>query len=237
MAIICTGHTDALAAAVHGVHIAAGVSEADFADMISLFNDYFVLVFHQQDIADEQQFVFSCRFGPLESTVLTNARGGTEIALISNVDPETNEIIPPTDRRIIFNSGNEMGHSDSSFKRIPALASLLSGREGPPEDSNTEFASMRAAYADLPAEQKRRCEGPVATHDLAYSRGLIDPTLIGEAQQCDTPPVPQAVVRSNPVNGHKNFFASAHASYIRELPVEEGRTLWPSPRRTLEALP
>jgi alpha-ketoglutarate-dependent 2,4-dichlorophenoxyacetate dioxygenase len=95
----------------------------------------------------------------------------------------------------------------------------------PPEGGNTEFASMRAAYADLPAEQKRHLEGLVAIYDLAYSRELIDPTLIGEAQQRETPPVPQTVVRSNPVNGHKNFFAGARASYIRELPVVEGRTL------------
>jgi alpha-ketoglutarate-dependent taurine dioxygenase len=53
----------------------------------------------------------------------------------------------------------------------------------PPEGGNTEFASMRAAYADLPAEQKRHLEGLVAIYDLAYSRELIDPTLMGEAQQ------------------------------------------------------
>jgi alpha-ketoglutarate-dependent 2,4-dichlorophenoxyacetate dioxygenase len=225
MAITFTKLTDTFAAVVHGVDIAAGVSDADFAAVARLFNDYSVLVFHQQGITDEQQIAFSRRFGPLEGTVRTNAGAGTEIALISNVDPETNEIIPPTDRRMIFNSGNEMWHSDSSFKRIPAMASLLSGREVPPKDGNTEFASMRAAYADLPEAKKQQLKGLVAIHDFAYSRGLIDPTLIGEAQQRETPPVPQAVVRSNPVNGRKNFFAGAHASYIRGLPVEEGRAL------------
>jgi len=152
MAITFTKLTHRFAAVVHGVDIAAGVTEADFAAIARLFNDYSVLVFHQQDITDEQQIAFSRRFGPLEGTVLTNAGAGTEIALISNVDPETNAIIPPTDTRMIFNSGNEMWHSDSSFKRVPALASLLSGREVPPAGGNTEFASMRAAYADLPAE-------------------------------------------------------------------------------------
>src|SRR4029453_13692128 len=93
------------------------------------------------------------------------------------------------------------------------------------EGGNTEFASMRAAYTDLSEAKKRQLEGLVAIHDFAYSRGLIDPTLIGEAQQRETPPVPQAVVRSNPINGRKNFFAGAHASYIRGLPVEEGRAL------------
>ncbi len=225
MAITFTKLTHTFAAVVHGVDIAAGVTEADFAAIARLFNDYSVLVFHQQDITDEQQIAFSRRFGPMEGTVLTNAGAGTEIALISNVDPETNAIIPPTDTRMIFNSGNEMWHSDSSFKRVPALASLLSGREVPPAGGNTEFASMRAAYDDLPAETKRQLEGLVAIHDLAYSRGLIDPALIGEAQQRETPPVPQAVVRSNPVNGHKNFFTGAHASSIRGLPVEAGRAL------------
>ena len=113
MAITFTRLTDTFAAAVHGVDIAAGVSEADFAAIARLFNNYSVLVFHQQDITDEQQIAFSRRFGPLEGTVLTNAGAGSEIALISNVDPETNAIIPPTDKRMIFNSGNEMWHSDS----------------------------------------------------------------------------------------------------------------------------
>ena len=65
----------------------------------------------------------------------------------------------------------------------------------------------------------------IAIHDFAYSRGLVAPDLINEAQQRETPPVPQAVVRSNPANGRKNFYAGAHASHIRGMPVEAGRAL------------
>ena len=60
---------------------------------------------------------------------------------------------------------------------------------------------------------------------LENSRSLIDPTLLTDAQQRETPPVPHAVVRINPVNGRKNFYAGAHASHIRGWPVEEGRAL------------
>jgi alpha-ketoglutarate-dependent 2,4-dichlorophenoxyacetate dioxygenase len=231
MAITFTPLTESLGAAVHGVDIAAGVSDADMAEIVRLFNDYSVLVFHHQDIDDAQQIGFSRRFsdigkfGGLEKTVVSNAGAGSEIADISNVDPTTNEIIPPGDRRMIFNSGNEMWHTDSSFKRVPATASLLSGREAPPEGGTTEFASMRAAYADLPEETKCRIDSYIAIHDFAYSRGLIDPALIGDDQKRETPPVPQAVVRTNPANRRKNFFAGAHASYIRSLPVEAGRAL------------
>ena len=231
MPVTFTKLTDTFAAEVHGVDMAAGVSKTDMADVVRLFNDFSVLVLRAQVINDEQQIRFAQTFselggfGGLEGTVLTNAGAGSAIAFISNVDPQTDTIIPPTDRRMVFNAGNEMWHSDSSFKRVPATASMLSGREVPPTAGETEFASMRAAYADLPETKKRQLDGLVAIHDFAYSRGLIDPTLIGDEQKRETPPVPQAVVRTNPANGCKNFFAGAHASHIRGLPVEEGRAL------------
>ena len=118
-----------------------------------------------------------------------------------------------------------MWHTDSSFKRVPATASLLSGREVPPTGGETEFATERVAYADLSAALRKRIDPLVAIHDFAYNRSLIDPKLMTEEQKRETPPVPQAVVRANPANGRKNFYAGAHASHIRGMPFEEGRTL------------
>jgi alpha-ketoglutarate-dependent taurine dioxygenase len=64
MALTFTRLTDTFAAAAHGVDIVAGVRDEDFAAITRLFNDYSVLVFHQQDITDEQQIAFSCRSAP-----------------------------------------------------------------------------------------------------------------------------------------------------------------------------
>lgn len=213
------------AAEIHGVDIVGGVSDADFAVVERLFNDYSVLVFPDQDITDAQQIAFSRRFGPLESTIKKNFGGGTEIAVISNVDPKTDEIIPPSDEMMIYNSGNEMWHSDSSFKRVPAMASLLSGREVPPQGGETEFATMRAAYADLPEETKEAIEGKVAIHSILYSRSLINPELFNKEQQDEVPPVPQALVRENPVHHRRNYYVGSHAWYIRGMPEEEGKAL------------
>lgn len=223
--------TEIFGAEIDGVDIAAGVNDTQMHDIVDLFDEYSVLVFHDQRIDDEQQVRFSRSFsevggfGGLERTVVQNAGGGTYIADVSNVEPRTRTIIPPTDERMRFNAGNEMWHTDSSFKRIPATASLLSGREVPPTDGNTEFANQRAAYADLPDDMHERIDPLVAVHDFAYSRSLVDPTLMTEAQKRETPPVPHAVVRGNPANGRKNYFAGAHASHIRGWPVEEGRAL------------
>ena len=238
MAVTFKELTEAFAAEVYGVDVVSGVDEADAAEVVRLFNTYSVLVFPQQDIDDEQQIRFSQLlsdaggFGGLEQTVVTNEGAGSKIAVISNVDPATDCIIAPSDKRMVFNSGNEMWHTDSSFKRVPATASLLSGREVPPREGQTEFATQRVAYDALPAPQRQRLEHLIAIHDFAYSRGLVAPDLINEAQQRETPPVPQAVVRTNPANGRKNFYAGAHASHIRDMPVEEGRALL----RTLTAM-
>ena len=231
MAVSFRKLTENFVAEVSGVDMVAGVRDADVSTIVDLFNEYSVLIFHDQKINDEQQIRFSRRFselgkfGGLEKTVIQNVGAGTEIADVSNIDPDTKKIIPPTDKRMKFNSGNEMWHTDSSFKRIPATASLLSGREVPPIDGDTEFCTQRAAYADLSEEMCSRIEPLISIHDFTYSRGLIDPTLMTDAQKSQTPAVPHAVVRINPANGRKNFYAGAHASHIRGWPVEEGRAL------------
>ena len=96
-------------------------------------------------------------------------------------------------------------HTDSSFKSVPALCSLLSARLVPPEGGDTEFATMRAAYAELPKAMKRHVEGLIAEHSLVHSRSLVDPGVLTEDQKAELPPVPQALVRTNPVNGRKSL--------------------------------
>ncbi len=132
------------------------VDEATFKEIVGAFNEHSLLLFRRQTLTDEQQIAFSERFGPLEKTIRSIASQEQtlpEISNLANVDAE-NRLIPAGDKRNIFNAGNQMWHSDSSFKKVPALASLLSGRECPPEGGDTEFASMRVAYERLPEDLK-----------------------------------------------------------------------------------
>ena len=81
-----------------------------------------------------------------------NPAAGTPFARQSNLDIKTGEVIPPDDRRMIYQLANMLWHSDSSFKPVPSLCSLLSARIVPPAGGATEFASARAAYPTLPDE-------------------------------------------------------------------------------------
>jgi alpha-ketoglutarate-dependent 2,4-dichlorophenoxyacetate dioxygenase len=126
---------------------------------------------------------------------------------------------------MIYQKANMLWHSDSSFKPVPSLCSVLTAREVPSAGGNTEFVSCRTAWDRLSAKEQARLEGLVVIHDLTYSRGLVDPTVLTDAQKAEVPPVRQALVRANPVNGRKALFIGAHASHIEGMPLAEGRAL------------
>jgi len=182
-----------------------------------------VLVLHDQSLDDERQIAFSRRFGPLETSGKANPATGTPFARQSNLDIATGAVIPAEDRRMIYQKGNYLWHTDSSFKAVPSLCSLLSARICPPADGNTEFASMRAAYDALPDDIKGKLEGRVAEHSLVYSRGTVSDAALTAEMKAELPGAWQAMVRENPVNQRKAIYAGAHASHVIGWPREEGR--------------
>lgn len=203
------------------------VDDQTFAEIVAAFDRHSLLLFRGPILNDAEQIAFSERFGPLEKTIRNIAKQSRdlpEIANLSNVDPD-DQLIPHGDKRNLFNAGNQMWHTDSSFKRVPAHASLLSAREVPPEGGETEFASMRVGYARLPESTKQRLEGRVAIHSFVYSRGLIGDDMFTPDHAAQVPAVPQALVRTNPANGAKNFYVGSHACEIVGMPTGEARAL------------
>jgi len=227
MGILVTPVQGDFVARLTGLDLSKPVDEGDFGQVRDAFNRYAVVVFPEQMLTDDQQIAFSERFGPLEVSIRKDRQRRIEnprISDISNVD-ERDRVFDPDDERAIYNAGNRLWHSDSSFKRVPAMASLLSGREVPPEGGETEYADLRGAWDALPADRKRGLESLVAEHSFVYSRGLIGYDQFTDAERAAVPPVPQAVVRTHPATGRKSLYLGSHASYIIGRPVEEGRAL------------
>ena len=199
--------------------------EATWGEIRAAFEEHSVLVFHDQPLDDESQIAFSRRFGPLEVSGSVNPAAGTHFARQSNLDVKTGDPIPAEDRRMVYQRANMLWHTDSSFKTVPSLCSLLSGRIVPPEGGDTEFASTRCAYPSLPEDLRRKVEGAVAVHSFAWSRDQVQPGFFTDTERAEYPPVRHPMVRVNPVNGRKALFLGAHASHIEGMPLEEGRAL------------
>jgi alpha-ketoglutarate-dependent 2,4-dichlorophenoxyacetate dioxygenase len=178
-------------------------------------------------VSDEQQLAFSQLFGPLE--VNPNYAGAKmrvrpDIADISNLDAE-GRVLARGDRRNLFNLGNQLWHTDSSFKRIPAKCSLLSARDLPSSGGETEFADLRAAWDALPQSRKRELDGLIVEHSIFRSRSQIGFADFNDEIYSQLPPVPQALVRHHPASGRTSLYLASHASHIVGWPVEKGRAL------------
>ncbi len=210
-------------AEIGGVDAGQPMDDATFAEIRAALDEHGVLILRDQTLDDERQIAFSRRFGKLEVAGKANPGMGTPFARQSNLDIRTGAVIPAEDRRMLYQKGNYLWHSDSSFKAVPSLCSLLSARIVPPDGGNTEFACMWAAYDALPDDAKAKLEGLVAEHSLVYSRTTVTPGVLTPEMKAELPGAWQAMVRVNPVNGRKSIYAGAHCSHVIGWPLEEGR--------------
>ncbi len=98
------------------------------------------------------------------------------------------ELLPITSRAILNNRANQFWHSDSSFKTVPAWATVLRAVKIPPEKGATEYISLRALYQSLPEASKVQISNLWGIHDYSNSRTKIDPDLVTEEEKQALPP-------------------------------------------------
>jgi alpha-ketoglutarate-dependent 2,4-dichlorophenoxyacetate dioxygenase len=215
---------------VSGIDIARPLSRDEVAAVEAGMDRYAVLLFRDQKVSDEQQMAFSLNFGVLE-----DARGGNitkpedrrlpvGMGDVSNLGRD-GQPMDRASRQRLFNLGNMLWHSDSSFRAIPAKYSLLSARVVNPVGGNTEFADMRAAYDALDTATKAEIEDLVCEHSLMYSRGSLGLVDYSDEERAMFRPVRQKLVRTHPVTGRKSLYLSSHAGAIVGMPVAEARIL------------
>lgn len=219
------------AAEVTGIDLRDAISEVDFQKVRDAFHNHAVLVLRDQDISDDQQIAFSERFGALETSLGFDRYGGVtrpEISRISNVGDD-DKIRPHDHEKSRYHRGNSLWHTDSSFKPIPANASLLSGREVPPHGGETEFADGRAAYDAWPGSAtgitKQELDGLICQHWIVYSRLLIVGDIFTEEEKERLKPVRQALIRTHPITDRKVFYVGSHCQFIEGWDYPKSRAL------------
>ena len=215
---------------VSGIDITRSLTPDEVTAIDAGMDDYAVLVFRDQKLTDERQMAFTLSFGALE-----NARGGNitkpedrrlQVGMndVSNIGKD-GRLHERDSRTRLFNLGNMLWHSDSSYRAIPAKYSLLSARVVNPKGGNTEFADMRAGYDALDADTKAEIEDLVCEHSLMYSRGSLGLLDYSDEERAMFRPVRQRLVRTHPVTGRRSLYLSSHAGAIVGMPMAEARIL------------
>jgi len=215
-------------AEVSGGDFSRPIDAATFADIVAAMDRYGVCVYRATGLTDRSHIDFSYLFGTLEHAPKLFGKkmarfAHSELFDAGNLDANGNILVD--ERRRLYNKGNALWHTDSSFNPHRSAYSLLLAHEVPPVGGDTQFADMRAAYDALSPSMKERIENLVAEHWLWHSRmlaGYPEPT---EEERKMKPAARHKLVQVHPGSGRRTLYIAKHASHIVGWPVEEGRKL------------
>ena len=227
--ITVTPRQPVIGAEVRGIDLARAMNAPTLDRLRQIWLENPVLVFPAQAITDAQQIAFARRFGALEihPSPTHRASAHPEIYRVANTD-EAGNILPPQGTAWQYLELTWIWHTDSSFRPVPSMGSVLHGIEIAPEGGDTLFANMYAAYDALPAAMKQRIAGLRAEHDHDYiiglSSGLNGKRDTGSYEEL--PPVEHPLVRRHPLTGKPSLFLSPHTmAGIAGMAAADGRAL------------
>ncbi|MGE0698243.1 MAG: TauD/TfdA dioxygenase family protein [Hyphomicrobiaceae bacterium] len=211
-----------------GLDLTEPLTPEDIAAIHVGMDEHAVLVFHDQHFTNDRQLSFTQSLGPIELDFASSLRKPDRLpstfADVSNLDKD-GRTLARTDLKRLYNLGNQLWHSDSSFKVVPAKYSLLSARSVTSRGGNTEFADMRQAWESLDADIQALCEPLVCEHSRFHSRARLGFTIADytAADAATIRPVLQRLVRTHPGSGRRSLFLSAHAGKIVGWPEPEAK--------------
>jgi len=227
MTIVVEKLHDKFAARIRGVDLTKPLPVDVRKDIQAALDRYAVLVFPGAPLTEDQQADFAENFGQLERSNIimkVKARIGGRLADISNID-ENEQLFGEYDRRRMFSLGNQLWHTDSSFKKIPAKYSMLHAHVVTPEGGETQVVDTRVAYEALPQKMKDRIDGLVAEHSIFTSRAKLGFTDFTDEERASLPPVARPLVRSHKESGRKALYLASHISHICDMNVPDGKML------------
>lgn len=199
------------------------LDEAQFREIKRAFLAYGFLLFPEQHLSNEENIEFGKRFGELEF-------GGLPLSNQEKAAGDSHGRIYDLQTQMMRNwLGNEAWHTDSTYWPISSKAAMLSAVSVPVQGGETELADMRAGYAALDEETKRRIADLAAYHSVQYSQAndLGDFPMKGEGIGAifHGEAYLRPIVKTHPETGIKNLFVGRHAFGTPGLTREESRTL------------
>ena len=207
-------------AVVTGVDLNA-LTAAEWAAIRAAFLEHAVLIFPGQHLSAAAQTAFAERFGNIECLAADR-----KIVPISNRRAD-GTLLSDHEHGMQIMMGNEGWHTDSSYMRVSAKASVLSAHVVPTHGGETEWADMRAAYDALDDAMRARIAGLSAYHSLRYSQARIGHVAaVGSSYGFhDEQPPLRPLVKIHPETGRAALYVGRHAYGIPGLDPDESAAL------------
>lgn len=208
---------------VLGVDLRDVTATDGYAALRAAFEEHSVLLFRDQQLDAAHHLRVAALFGPIEDR-REAAVTPPEVAPVSNL-LDDGSVAAAEDWRTLDLIGNQLWHTDSTFLPVPALANLLAAAVLPPSGGETEIATTRAAWADIPERLRSRLAGAVVHHRLSHSRSRIAAELAAMPHITRFADQTWRAVWPNPANGREALYLASHAFRIDGLPDDEAQAL------------
>ncbi|MEM9358303.1 MAG: TauD/TfdA family dioxygenase, partial [Pseudomonadota bacterium] len=230
MAVQIKPLSDACGAEVLNMDVTKPVDASDVETIEQAFNKYKVLLFRKQPMTAQQLRDFSAHFGELQEHVQKKYQ-----------HPEVPEVVQMTNRKpdgTFDEVGASRGaaadtrdgwHSDLSFEKEPAKATLLHAVEIPDSGGNTCFSNTTMAYENLPAELKLRLNG--LEGEYLYGQAKRNPMaakaaegLIGK-DRTETGAIHPVIVRHAATGEPGIYISPFTTARVMDLPEKESEEI------------
>ena len=204
----------ALGAEIHGIDLAAGLSDSQAAQVRQVFLEHQVIFFREQQLTPEQFLRFARAMGePIEYPFVKGLDGYPVIIEVKKLEHERS------------NFGG-IWHSDTTYLPQPPMGSMLLAREVPPHGGDTLFASQYAAYEALSEGMRKLLDPLVAVNSSAkadVSKTREDRIASdGRADAKKDYLSEHPVVRTHPETGRKALYVNvAHTVRFQGMTEEE----------------
>lgn len=211
-------------AEVRGIDLSALLDETSIASIDEGMDEYSLLVFPDQNLNDDAHLKLTKHLGDPEPNHVTFGATGVVdfFGTVGNViDAENHK--GNDDAHTRYQNGNNLWHSDSSFRLVPSKFSINHAYEVPGEGGITQFVSARDAYRRLPPSIQETIDPLHVLHDYVFSRSQTAPVDPNHA--ASLPPIEHKLVRINPRTGCKNYYVGSHARSIIGYSGIESREL------------
>ena len=208
----------ALGAEIHGLDLAAGLTETQAAQVRQIFLEHQVIFFRDQPLTSEQFVRFAQAMGePIEYPFVKGIDGFPVIIPVLKLEHERS------------NFGG-IWHSDTTYLEQPPMGSMLLAREVPPFGGDTLFASQYLAYEALSEGMRRLIDPLVAINSSAkadVSKTREDRIASdGRADARKDYVSAHPVVRTHPETGRKALYVNiAHTVRFDGMSEEESAPL------------
>jgi taurine dioxygenase len=216
----------ALGAEISGVDLRQELPAETVAAIIDAWHEHLVILFRNQELAEDDQIRFAGHFGALQKRTrppeAINEFGHTKYPeltmLVSNVRDNGKLIGSLPDGEMHF-------HSDQCYLEKPAAGTFLYAIEVPSAGGDTLFLNMYKAYETLPAELKTRIDGRKALNAYLYNTT----TRAVNGAKVDLTAHPhyvQPIVRTHPTTKRKALYVNRLMTFTVEgLDDDDGTAL------------